>query len=275
MVIRRLRRATLAMLMVIAVLTAGCGDDSSSTPIDETSSTIDGGSTSTPPTSEATTSSTTSSSTTVPATTGSPTTPLPDADLPGTAFETAPSADQILAVVGVQLDDTLNVRLAPGTDSPVVAELAPLAADFTATGRARKLTSSAWWEVTTADGIVGWVSSNFAAIMGSTSDVTSVVVSALGEIPKAETMTDLGTLVAETIAPDPETSRVTLSVAPSVGDLGEVTYDVVGLGDDAISAVRLHVFGQPLEGGEGFGLKSVEQTDMCARAFSEADGVCV
>lgn len=277
MAIRRVRRATLAMLMVIAValLTAGCGDDSGSAPADETTSTTDGGSTSTPPTSEATTSTTTASSTTVTTTTGPPTTPLPDAELPGTTFEPAPSSGQVLAVVGVRFDDVLNVRLAPGTDNQVVAELDPLAADFVATGRARQLTSSAWWEVTTADGTVGWVSSDFAAIMGSTSDITSGVVSALGATPSAETMTDLGTLVAETLAPDPEESRVTLTVEPTVVDLGEVTYDVVGIGDDSRSGVRIHVFGQPLDSGEGFSLKSVEATDMCARGFSEADELCV
>jgi hypothetical protein len=60
-------------------------------------------------------------------------------------------------------------------------------------------------------------------------------------------------------------------VAPSEGDLGEVTFDVVGYPDDAVYGQRLHVFGRSGEGG-GFDLKSVESTLLCRRGV--ADGVC-
>jgi hypothetical protein len=61
-------------------------------------------------------------------------------------------------------------------------------------------------------------------------------------------------------------------VAPSVGDLGEVTYDVIGLGDDAVRGLRLHVFGQPID--EGFSLKTVEMTALCGRGADD-DGGCI
>jgi hypothetical protein len=180
-------------------------------------------------------------------------------------------------VIGVQFDDVLNVRRAPGIDHPVVAELAPLAADFVASGRGRMLTSSIWWEVTTVDGIVGWVSASFTAQVGPTKDVTASVVAELGGIPEAETMTALGLLVADALRYDPDvSSEVVLTVEPSGGDLGEVTYDLVGLGDDATRALRLHVFGQPLDSGKGFSLMSVESTEMChsVRGPSEPAGLC-
>jgi hypothetical protein len=63
-------------------------------------------------------------------------------------------------------------------------------------------------------------------------------------------------------------------IPPTVGDLGEVTFDVVGLLDDAQLGWRLHIFGQPTEGGEGFSLKSVEATALCGRGVTE-DGLCV
>jgi hypothetical protein len=63
-----------------------------------------------------------------------------------------------------------------------------------------------------------------------------------------------------------------MTVEPAVGDLGEVTYDVIGLGDDAVFGFRLHVFGQPGAGGD-FSLKSVERTILCGRGVS--DGLCV
>ena len=63
-------------------------------------------------------------------------------------------------------------------------------------------------------------------------------------------------------------------VAPAVGDLGEVTYDVIGLGDDSIGGWRLHVFGTPSASGEGFLLKTLEATTLCTRGVT-TDGLCI
>ena len=123
----------------------------------------------------------------------------------------------------------------------------------------------------------GWVSSRFTAQIGPTGDLTSQAVAAHGSIPVAETMADLGVLTAEALRTDPDIpSSIVMTVPPTVGDLGEVTYDLVGLGDDAVAGLRLHVFGQPSESGEGFSLKSVEDTDLCQanRSPSTPGGVC-
>jgi hypothetical protein len=87
-------------------------------------------------------------------------------------------------------------------------------------------------------------------------------------------MEQLGQIVAASQAStdDPE-SRITLTVAPTVGDLGEVTFDVVGLADDSVLGVRLHVFGDP-SGGAGFVLDTVELTVLCGRGGG-GDGLCV
>lgn len=63
-----------------------------------------------------------------------------------------------------------------------------------------------------------------------------------------------------------------MSVAPTMGDLGEVTYDVIGLGDDATLGYRLHVFGQAVS--DGISLHSVERTALCTRGVT-TDGLCV
>lgn len=44
---------------------------------------------------------------------------------------------------------------------------------------------------------------------------------------------------------------------------------MIGLGDDAVTGVRLRVFGQPTDG--GFGLMSVERTLLCTRGGSPDD----
>ena len=83
----------------------------------------------------------------------------------------------------------------------------------------------------------------------------------------------LGEMVADTYPEDDKRLRVRMSGAPSVGDLGEVIYDVVGFADDSVYGVRLYVYGQPTDGG-GFDLKSVEATALCRRGVT-ADGFCV
>ena len=92
----------------------------------------------------------------------------------------------------------------------------------------------------------------------------------LGGTPGAETMLDLGLIVAEGIAGDPS-ADIVMSVAPSVGDFGEVTFDVTGFEDDSVRGSRLHVFGQPID--EAFLLASVEGTVICARGVD--DGACI
>lgn len=175
-------------------------------------------------------------------------------------------------MVGVSSAGELNVRAAPGTDQEILTTLPPLA-EVPATGRAQILPSSTWYEITT-DGVTGWSSIAFLAYVGATDDITAEVVEDLGSLPIAETMLELGQIVAESQASTEPASRIVASVAPSVGDLGEVTFDVVGLGDDALRGVRLHIFGAPDPGGEAFSLMSVEQTLLCGRGVTD-DGVCV
>jgi hypothetical protein len=218
---------------------------------------------------------TTSASTTTGSTTSTSaaTTTTSAEDLPGEPIEFGPAAGDEIAVVGVAHDDVLNVRAAPGTDSEVLAELAPTATGLIATGRARSLPESIWFEVE-VEGVTGWVSSAFVGYLGLTDDATAEVIEALGETPGAETMLDLGLIVAEVMSSDEPPSRIVMSIAPVVGDLGEVTYDVVGLGDDALGGVRLHVFGDPAEGGEAFVLSNVERTFICSRGVTD-DGFCL
>lgn len=229
----------------------------------------------------------TTTTTAVPATTAAPTTtttiatatttamapPTTTTTLPGEPIDFGPAAGNQVAVVGVAYDDVLNLRAAPGTDQEILLGLAPTYADMVAKGNARVLPSSLWYEVDAA-GAIGWVSSRFVAYIGATDDITALVVDRVGEIPSAETMLDLADIVANVMKSqgEPE-SRLTVTVAPDVGDVGDVTIDIIGFGDDALFGLRLVIFGQPLESGEGFSLMSVESTALCGRGVS-AEGLC-
>ncbi len=215
---------------------------------------------------------TTTSSTTTSTTTTTVATTTTTTTLPGEPIDLFPEEGDILAVVGVSYDSELNVRAAPGTDQAVVVRLPPLTDDVVATGQERQLTDSIWYEIS-VDDITGWASSAYLAWIGETTDITATVIGLLGETPTAETMLDLGLVVAESQASDEPASRIRVSRSPSVRDLGEVSYDVIGLGDDALFGVRLRIFATPDDSGDSFTLKTVESTALCARGLTP-EGFC-
>jgi len=175
-------------------------------------------------------------------------------------------------VVGVEYDDVLNVRAKPGVGQPIVATLAPTYDNIAALGVARLLPSSIWYEVD-VDGTRGWVSSSFIGYIGSTDDATASVVAELGEIPTAASMEALADIVVATQASTDPVSRVTTTVEALIGNLGEITMDVIGIGDDSVLGFRLTILGQSEDGGTTFGLKSVERTTICARGATTG-GLC-
>ena len=184
-----------------------------------------------------------------------------ESELPGEPIDVAPPEGTILSVLGVRHDDILNVRRIPGLNGEILDTLAPTSDDSVATGRSRQLPNSVWWEVTTASGVIGWVSSSYTAVMGVTNDNTFAI---LGEIGVVEgTLVELGQLVADSQSEGEATRRIEMVVAPVVGDLGTVTFDVVGLGDDAASGLRLHVFAADEDADGIFMVKSIEVTTMC------------
>jgi hypothetical protein len=258
-------RPTLATLLVSTALLGACGagEEPGSTPttIVETTTTA-----------AVTTTSVATTTTSAPATTTTapPSTATTPTDLPGEPIDFGPAADDTLAVIGVAHDDVLNLRAAPGADQEVLEGIPPVYDSLTAVGQTRQLPGSFWIAVD-YEGRVGWVNLRYVGYIGDTTDATQSVIETLGERPGAETMLDLGFIVAESLASEEPPSDIVLVVAPTVGDLGEVTYDVIGLGDDAVRGLRVHVFGDPIT--EAFVLDTVEMTTLCGRGVEA--GACV
>ena len=170
-----------------------------------------------------------------------------------------------MMVIGVAHDDKLNIREGPGTDQALLTRVGPLEDNLTATGRARALSRSIWYEVATDDGITGWANSSFLAFRGSVDDATAEFLDG-GELPVTETMQQMGELVAAGFASTDPKSDIVMTVAPTSGDLHEVTYDVIGIGDDASFGYRLHIFAVSNgDNDEGFTLTSIERTTLCSR----------
>lgn len=225
------------------------------------------------------------------------------AALPGEPSELGPTEGAGLAVVGIRHDSALNMRDVPngtviarldnvmdGGREPAIYVRRPGSDDIiatvdlqtgvVATGNTRTLTTSIWHEFRAGD-LTGWSSAAYLAQLGATEDATSEVVEALGEFPVADTMVELGLAVARTMASQEPRSSVVVSGAPGLsGDLGQVTVDVVGIGDDSVRGFRLVVFAHPAQNWTPddpgpFTLKSVERTVLChSHRGASDDGVC-
>ncbi len=253
-------RLALFVILILSLAAAACGTTTETTRPADASGTA---ATSSTTTTSAGTATGTDLTTTTAA--GATTTTLA-----GVPIDLGPASGDVLAVVGLAHDDVLNVRAAPGAFNPIVDTIEPTGT-ATATGTARDLGRAIWFEHDTGDA-VGWSNLSFAAYAGGTDDATEEVLSVLGEIPIAESMGALGLIVAGSLASSEPASRIVMSVAPTQGDLGEVTYDVIGLGDDSIYGYRLHILGEEVI--DGFSLDSVERTALCSRGV-DAEGLCV
>ncbi len=193
--------------------------------------------------------------------------PEPDGNGPGFAREGA-----TINVVGVSAGDRLNVRSSPGVGNPIAGRLSPTEA-ATLTGAEAMVGRHLWYELTMPSGVGGWSSARYLAYAGRTDDATAEYLA--GRDPSVvgvdATMKRLGRKVAEFHASTEPASRIVMTVAPSSGDLSEVTYDVIGIGDDSVLGFRLHVFANKVDG--SYRLKSIERTLLCDRGVD--GGICV
>jgi len=255
-------RLALFVILVLGLAAAACGTTTEATTSADTPDTSTTAAPSSTTTSVATATGTDLTTTTVAAATTT--------TLAGVPIDLGPASGDLLAVVGLAHDDVLNVRAAPGAFNPILDTIEPTGTT-TATGTARDLGRAIWFEHDTGEA-VGWSNLSFAAYAGGTDDATEEVLSVLGEIPIAESMGALGLIVAGSLASSEPASRIVMSVAPTQGDLGEVTYDVIGLGDDSVYGYRLHILGEEVI--DGFSLDTVERTALCSLGV-DAEGLCV
>lgn len=193
---------------------------------------------------------------------------LDPADLPGEPTDIGPADADELAVIGVAGDDVLHLRRGPGVKFDVVAELAPMADNVAATGEARQLDRSIWFELT-ADGVTGWANMAYLGYLGQVTDVTAQIA----DLPSGTDLEALAQQVVEQRNPHAEADLTVVVVdGPHTGDLAEITVDVLGLMDDSVIGERLHIFAHP--DGSRFSVRTVEATTLCSRGVTD-DRLCI
>lgn len=235
--------------------------------------------------------------------------PAVSESLPGEPYEYGPDEGTSLAVVGVPYQNMLNVHDMPfgeivatldasiPHEGAVIVREAPSGTFLTsleswtggivATGRTRRLPDTEWpdavWDEVRVVGLTGWARGTFLAPIGLTDDITEHVINLMGGRPEAEQLGELALIVGDAFASVEPPSRVIIVTRPIVFEgLGEVTADVLNIGDDSLLGYRLHIFAVPA--GEDwmsefpgpFTLRTVERTILCYRHRGvTADGLCV
>jgi hypothetical protein len=275
-----MRAKTWLAFTALAMVTTACGtgtnasdttvaDTTSTTAVPATTSTTAAATTTT--TAAPTTTTSAAATTTTAAAATTTTSGSTGTSLRGEPVDLGPPRGAELGVIGVRYNDVLNLRQRPGADQPIVGRIPATYNGLIAQGETRRL--PAFWTKVDYRGTMGWVNMSYLAYIGRTDDVTQQTIDHFGERPEASTMTELGRLVAEAAASDDPPSDIVNVVRESTGDLGEVTFDVVGLGDDAVRGVRLHVFGERVD--TSWRLRTVEQTSLCHPTRGmDADGTC-
>lgn len=136
-------RPKILLLAVLSLLAAGCTGDSSAP-----ATTIE---TSAPATTQ----------TTKPANTTTTAEPTTTTSVVFTELDGPSALGLWWTVVGVEFDDTLNVREDPSAQSEIVDELDPWATNFIVTGPAEQTSNGVWREVKTESVVTGWVNARF------------------------------------------------------------------------------------------------------------------
>jgi len=259
------------VMALLAIVAAGC------TSSDGTETTTQPTPTSASGTVSTTTPSPAGSTTTTSLAPGSTQPPTTTTTLPGTPYTgPGPQAGDLVAVVGVAHDDVLMVRDGPGTDYDATDSLGPTATDIPVTGEARLLTNSIWYEII-AMGESGWVNGSYIGLFGATDDATAEVLAMLGDPLADDDLGALGATIANAFLGEEGGGWIAL-VEPSEGGsaaaVPSITYDVVGLADDAVKGYRLVIHATRDAVDQPFVLHSVERTHICWRGV-DGTGFCV
>jgi hypothetical protein len=193
----------------------------------------------------------------------------PPLDLPGTRFVIGPARGQPMVVVGVRYDDELNLRTLPDPAAPVVATAAPLATTplIRSAGEGRLLDRSAWWYVS-VDDRSAWANMSFLGSVASPSDAFADLRDQLPAV-EADDLDALVTAIAELEGGEEPRPVVTLASRPTATG---VTFDLIGLGDDAVKGLRFAITVEPTALGS-VRLTAALRTPICSRGVS--GGLCL
>ncbi len=185
-----------------------------------------------------------------------PTSPTPDPTgptglanptVPGEPLDFGPNLGRPLTIVGVEVGDELNFRVAPSPDADIVASYPITLTEFDmyALGEAWAAPTGVWWKVNVM-GHDAWANQKYLGVRGGSAPIFDEVAAEL-QILVFESIEQGALAAAETRATVEPASRVVAITEPEItplgdgGGVGSMWFDVLDIGDHLQKGERLKV----------------------------------
>ena len=184
-----------------------------------------------------------------------------------------PSDGKILAVVGVEYWDILEVHSDPGESPPLVGTLEPLDDSIISLGLARILPQSIWYCIEWQNGTGAWASSYYLSYLADPHPVSN-----------PDRWVDLNAANLEDFLEEVESEyerpadseggpmRIVISDLDYINN--EVSFDVIGFLDDSVKGLRL-TFSTSVEPDGSLTVSSVQSRAMCVRGGGPGSHLCL
>jgi len=184
-----------------------------------------------------------------------------------------PGAGSVIAVVGVEHWDILEIHEDPGVSSPLVGTLDPLDDTVVALGFARQLPQSIWWCISWDGGSGAWASSYYLSRMA---DPWQNFNPDNWVGLTAQNLEDFLSDVEDQYERDPNAEggpmRIVISELDYVNNI--LSVDVIGLMDDSNSGIRFTFFTSTQTDGS-FVITDAQYRAMCMRGGGPGSDLCL
>jgi len=184
-----------------------------------------------------------------------------------------PGAGSVIAVVGVEHWDILEIHEDPGVSSPLVGTLDPLDDTVVALGFARQLPQSIWWCISWDGGSGAWASSYYLSRMA---DPWQNFNPDNWVGLTAQNLEDFFSDVEDQYERDPNAEggpmRIVISELDYVNNI--LSVDVIGLMGDSNSGIRFTFFTSTQTDGS-FVITDAQYRAMCMRGGGPGSDLCL
>ena len=184
-----------------------------------------------------------------------------------------PIAGSVVAVVGVEYWDILEIHEDPGVSSPLVGTLDPLDDTVVALGYARQLPQSIWWCISWNGGSGAWASSIYLSRMADpyqSFDSSSWV--GLTAQNLEDFLSDVENQYQRPAASEGGPMRIVISELDYINNV--ISIDVIGFLDDSLLGARL-TFSTSLQSDGSLIIDDAQFRGMCRRGGGPGSDLCL
>ena len=184
-----------------------------------------------------------------------------------------PIAGSVVAVVGVEHWDILEIHQDPGVSSPLVGTLDPLDDTVVALGYARQLPQSIWWCISWNGGSGAWASSIYLSRMADpyqSFDSSSWV--GLTAQNLEDFLSDVENQYQRPATSEGGPMRIVISELDYINNV--ISIDVIGFLDDSLLGARL-TFSTSLQSDGSLIIDDAQFRGMCRRGGGPGSDLCL